>query len=120
MTDVEERVWRSIQDAGPGRGNTVTVDRLRWMTEIEPRHIRQVVRNLVLEHGKPIATSYKTDVYDAGYFIPETPDEIIASCKSLRGHALCILQRMAALNRQSLPALLGQMRLECLIEMAGR
>ncbi|MCS4503866.1 hypothetical protein NYO91_07220 [Arhodomonas aquaeolei] len=46
-----------------------------------------------------------------GYFIADTEAELVRTCEYLYSRAMCSLEQVAAMRRESLPDLRGQLRL---------
>jgi len=108
LSEVQAEVWREIAQRH-GRRSAVSVVHPCAMTGLPDRAVRKIVKALIEVHGAPIASSPHAP---AGYYIPETLEEIRETLESLKGRALSVLTRMARLRRVALPELLGQLALE--------
>lgn len=79
----------------------------------DSRELRHLITRMRRD-GIPIISSDKKE--RGGYRLAEGPDELEAFCRRFRQRGLASLAIEAALRRQSLPELLGQLALE---EKAG-
>jgi biotin operon repressor len=104
----DTRVWTLIADRH-GRAAAISAADLARETGLNDRAVRKIVKALIEQHGAPIASSPHPP---AGYYLPETLDEIRETLDSLKGRALSILTRMARLRRMTLPEMVGQLQLE--------
>jgi hypothetical protein len=84
--------------------------------ELETRHLQDVIHRLRVQHGMPIASAAGKP---AGYYIPETSQEVEEFYHEQKSKALATLAAAAAVKRTSLPALLGQLALETSRQLAG-
>jgi len=70
------------------------------------RRIRDLIVDLRLE-GHQICASPET-----GYFIAENSNELKQTCEMLNARAMTTLRQTAAMLKQSIPDMVGQMRLD--------
>lgn len=108
MTDEERLLW-DVVSGHRGRARAVSAADLAHATGLPDRAVRATIKTLIEQFGCPIAS---TPQAPAGYFIPETLEEIRETLDSLKGRALSILHRMARLRGEALPDLVGQLALE--------
>ncbi|MBI2882868.1 MAG: HTH domain-containing protein [Candidatus Methylomirabilis oxyfera] len=108
MTILEQHAY-AILVRHQGRGQAIGAGELARAIGVTERVARQVVKTLIEQHSAPIASSPHPP---AGYYLPETLEEIRDTLESLKGRALSILTRMARLRRVALPELLGQLQME--------
>ncbi len=106
MTAEEAAVYCLLQS---GRASALSSRDLADRTGLSDVRIRQAVRNLIMERGILIASAVDDP---PGFFIAETPDEIITATKSLRHRGIMILVRAARLQKSSLELVFNQGRLE--------
>jgi hypothetical protein len=68
--------------------------------------VRHIIKELVEVHGVAIGSC------SAGFFIPETPDEVQAMRRLFLSHAYSLLKRVSALDKNcDLSGILGQLQL---------
>lgn len=108
MTEDEQLVW-DLVSGHRGRARAVSASDLAHATGLTDRAVRAIIKTLIEQFGCPIAS---TPQAPAGYFLPETLEEIRETLDSLKGRALSILHRMARLRGEALPDLVGQLALE--------
>lgn len=108
MNILERHAWTTLM-GHQGRAAALGAAALANELGIHERIARKVVKDLIEVHGCPIASSPHPP---AGYFVPESLDEIRETLESLKGRALSVLTRMARLRRVALPELLGQLQME--------
>lgn len=108
MTEEEALVW-DLVSAHRGRAHAISAAELARLTGLSDRAVRATIKVLIEQFGCPIAS---TPQAPAGYFIPETVEEIAETLDSLKGRALSILHRMARLRGATVPELLHQLSLE--------
>lgn len=113
LTDEERRVWRSVSDRA-GRGAAILGPRIAEQTALDYVTVRSVIAHLVNDHGMLIASCSR------GYYVPETPEEILSATKSLRHRAIMILLRASRLQKTSLESVFHQGRLELSSESGVR
>ena len=92
-----------------GRANALSARDLSDRTGMSDVQIRQTVRSLIMDRGLLVASA--TDD-PPGFFIAETPDEIINATRSLRHRGIMILVRAARLQKSSIDLVFNQARLE--------
>ncbi len=71
--------------------------------------LRRVIRRL-RRRAEPICST--SDKYNPGYYLAETPEELMEFAERHRKRGLTSLAQAAALLKIGLPELLGQLRLE--------
>lgn len=108
MTPLEARIWLLIVQHHHGRDKVIGVPALAEQGGVSERQTQKIVKRLIEVYGCPIAS---TPHPPAGYFIPETFDEIADTLDSLKGRALSILTRMSRLRRSTLRETVGQLLL---------
>lgn len=108
MLPEESSVWTLIA-AHHGRAHAIGAAALARQSGLSDRVVRRVIKTLIEQHAAPIAS---TPNPPAGYYIPETLEEVLATTESLKSRALSILTRMARLRRVALPDVLHQLSLE--------
>lgn len=106
LTAEEAAVYCLLRD---GRARALSARDLADRTGLSDVRVRQTVRSLIMERGLLVASA--TDD-PPGFFIAETPDEIIMATKSLRHRGIMILVRAARLQKSSLELVFNQGRLE--------
>ncbi len=106
LMDEERSVYALL---GHGRANALSSRELSEQTGLSDRQIRDTIRSLIMERGVLIASVVNKPY---GFYIPETPDEIINATKRLRHRGIMILVRAARLQKSSLEAVFHQGRLE--------
>lgn len=95
--------------ARQGRAHAIGAADLARQSGLSNRVVRKVIKTLIEQYASPIAS---TPTPPAGYYIPETLEEVLATTESLKSRALSILTRMARLRRVALPEVLHQLSLE--------
>lgn len=90
---------------GRGRRNARSVRYLASMAAVPEVRLREVVRQLIDEHGVCIGSSTGSP---PGYYLIESPEEIDAVYRSLRHRGISILMRAARLKKISLVEVFGQ------------
>lgn len=105
LTDEEQRVWQSVKERA-GRDQAILGPRIAELARMDYDTVRAVIAHLVNDHGMLIASCSR------GYYVPETPEEIVAATRSLRHRAIMILLRASRLQKTSLEAVFNQGRLE--------
>ncbi|MHB8772984.1 MAG: hypothetical protein ACYC7J_18470 [Syntrophales bacterium] len=106
MTAEERAVYCLLQS---GRACALSVRDLADRTGLGDVQIRQAVRSLIMERGILIASAVNPP---PGFFLPETPEEILTATRSLRHRGIMILVRAARLQKSSLEFVFAQGRLE--------
>ncbi len=89
-----------------GKDKGVTAEALARALDIPARMVRHLVTEL-REEGVAVCGHPSN-----GYFIAETPEELNATCKFLRGRAMKSLELESRLRKIPLPDLLGQLHLK--------
>ena len=117
LTVLEQQIVDLLTRDCLGESNAIHISKLvRRLWGVGPespkyptfeRKARLVIKHLVERHGAAIVSSYKV-----GIFIPEQAAEVDSAYKRLRQAGLSHLTRAARLRKQSLPDLLGQLKLE--------
>lgn len=77
-----------------------------WNSRSGERHIRDLIVELRLE-GHQICARPET-----GYFIARNTNELKETCNLLNARAMTTLRQTAAMLKQSIPDMIGQMRLD--------
>jgi hypothetical protein len=108
LDPAETRIMTLLQ-VRRGRERAIRVPDLASLSGIPARQIQQVIHRLRVQHGQPIASAAGKP---AGYYIPETSQEVEEFYHEQKSKALGTLAAAAAVKRTSLPALLGQLALE--------
>lgn len=108
MLPEESFVWTLIA-ARQGRAQAIGAADLARQSGLSNRDVRRVIKTLIEQYASPIAS---TPTPPAGYYIPKTIEEVLATTESLKSRALSILTRMARLRRVALPEVLHQLSLE--------
>lgn len=106
LTDEERAVYGLLRH---GRARALSARDLAERTGMGDVQIRQTVRSLIMERGLLIASAVDDP---PGFFLTETPDEIINATRSLRHRGIMILVRAARLQKSSLELVFNQGRLE--------
>ena len=106
MTAEEAAVYCCLQH---GRASAISARDLADRTGMSDVRIRQTVRSLIMERGILVASAVDDP---PGFFIAETPEEIITATRSLRHRGIMILVRAARLQKSSLELVFNQGRLE--------
>lgn len=106
LTDEERAVYALLRR---GRARALSARDLANWTGMSGVRIRQTVRDLIMKRGFLVASAVDDP---PGFFIAETPDEIITATKSLRHRGIMILVRAARLQKSSLELVFNQGRLE--------
>lgn len=92
-----------------GRARALSARNLSERTGLSDVQVRQTIRSLIIERGILVASAVDDP---PGFFIAETPDEIITATRSLRHRGIMILVRAARLQKASLEMVFNQGRLE--------
>lgn len=108
LTDDEGRVLRLLE-GHRGRQAAITGETMAESLGMEYNAVRATVAHLIAHHDELIASMPGKP---AGYFIPETPEEVEAATRSLRNRGISILARAAKMQRTSLEEVYGQAKLE--------
>lgn len=111
LSDEERAVYSLLMR---GRARASSARDLAERTGMSDVRIRQTVRSLIMERGLLVASAVDDP---PGFFIAETPDEIITATKSLRHRGIMILARAARLQKSSMELVFNQGRLEMEGEM---
>jgi hypothetical protein len=99
------RVYRVVE-GHRGRRNAVLSPWVAECAGLGDRKVRQTIKELVEDHGVAIGSC------SAGFFIPETPDEVKAMRRLFLAHAYSLLRRVSALDKNcDLAGILGQLKL---------
>ncbi len=106
LTDEERAVYCLL---GYGRARALSARDLSERTGLSDKTVRETVRSLIMERGLLVASAVDDP---PGFFIAETPDEIITATRSLRHRGIMILVRAARLQKSSLELVFNQGRLE--------
>lgn len=88
-----------------GKAHGIGAEALARQLCITERMLRALVSE-AREQGLAISATPET-----GYFVAQTPDELLESCEFLRSRAMHSLRMEAQLRRIPLPDLLGQLHL---------
>lgn len=94
----------STRHAGKAAG--ISAEALARELHITERMVRALVSE-AREQGLAISATPET-----GYYIAQTPEELLESCEFLRSRAMHSLRMEAQLRRIPLPDLLGQLHLK--------
>jgi len=108
LDPLEARVLHALS-THRGRANAIRVDDLAREVGRSGRDLQEIVHRLRVDHGKPIASAASKP---AGYYIPESLEEVEAFVAEQRAKALGTLAAIAAVKRVTLAELLGQLSLE--------
>jgi hypothetical protein len=92
-----------------GKQNAWQVRSLAGATGLKHVEVRQIVRHLIMDHGVLIASSMGNP---AGFYIPETAEEVAEATRSLRHRGIMILVRAAKLQKLSLEEIFHQGKIE--------
>lgn len=106
MTAEEAAVYCCLMS---GRASALSSRDLADRTGMSDVRIRQTVRSLIMERGILVASAVDDP---PGFFIAETPGEILTATRSLRHRGIMILVRAARLQKSSLELVFNQGRLE--------
>ena len=106
LSDEERAVYSLLET---GRANAMSARDIAERTGLSDVQVRQTVRSLIMERGFLVASAVDDP---PGFFIAETPDEIITATRSLRHRGIMILVRAARLQKSSLEMVFNQGRLE--------
>lgn len=109
MANIEARAAKTIQLHYRGHGQAVSVRGLSLILGTSERATRGIIQGLINVHGLPIGSSVNPP---AGYYWITDPEELEATCRSLRHRGIAILVRAAKLKKASLEAVFGQARME--------
>jgi hypothetical protein len=82
---------------------------LSEQTGLSDRQIRDTIRDLIMDRGIVVASAVNDP---PGFYIPETPEEIINATAKLVHRGIMILSRAARLRKSSLELVFNQGRLE--------
>lgn len=112
MDAVQEKVWQAVS-VHRGAGNAIRVASLRIITGLNERGIRQAVKELIEDHGKPIGS---TTAAPAGYYVIDSDEERKKVQRGLYGRAMSILRRARAyeanpIRRKWVSGIVGQLQL---------
>lgn len=92
-----------------GRAAAVPMAQLAAAVGLSTRALQQLVTHLIIEHAVPIGSATGEA---HGYFLVEDAADVKAACDQLRHRIIHLAQRMATLQRISVGAVLGQLRLD--------
>lgn len=106
LSHEESKVYDLLQI---GRAYAISAREISERTGMSDVQIRQTVRRLIMERGVLVASAVDDP---PGFFLAETPDEIITATRSLRHRGIMILVRAARLQKSSLELVFNQGRLE--------
>jgi hypothetical protein len=106
MTAEEQAVYCCLMT---GRASALSARDLSIRTGLSDKDVRQTVRSLIMDRGILVASAVDDP---PGFFIAETPDEIITATRSLRHRGIMILVRAARLQKSSLELVFNQGKLE--------
>ena len=106
MTPEERHVYSLLPW---GRPRAVSVDVLSRATGLSDVKVRALVRDLIMDHGILVAS---VTTAPAGFFRPETGQEILDATRALRHRGIAILARAARLQKSSIEIVFNQARLE--------
>jgi hydroxymethylpyrimidine pyrophosphatase-like HAD family hydrolase len=105
LTSDEQRAWEILRHRA-GKEAALLGPKVAEATGLPYTEVRAIISHLVTDHQKLIASCGR------GYYIPQTPEEIIEATKSLRHRGIMILRRAAKLQNTSLEDVFGQSRIE--------
>jgi hypothetical protein len=106
LTDEERAVYGLLRQ---GRARALSARDLSLRTGQSDKQIRETVRSLIMERGIVVASAVDDP---PGFFIAETPEEVINATRSLRHRGIMILVRAARLQKSSLELVFNQGCLE--------
>jgi len=106
LTSEERAVYGLL---GHGRARALSARTISERTGLSDRQVRDTIRDLIMERGILVASAVNDP---PGFYIAETPDEIINATKRLRHRGIMILVRAARLQKSSLEIVFNQGRLE--------
>jgi hypothetical protein len=108
MTGVQVLLLAAIKKRG--KADPVSWRDLADWLQLDGRIIRKEVEALVNVHHEPICSSYSNK--HPGYFMPQTPEEVAATCLTMIRHGANIIRRARAIGKYSDEQVLGQLRIE--------
>lgn len=88
-----------------GQKNGIAADSLAKQLQVPPRQLRNLI-SAAREQGIAICGKPAS-----GYFMPETPQELMETCRFLEARALGSLRKLAVMRNVALPVLMGQLLL---------
>jgi hypothetical protein len=93
-----------------GRENPISIAKLRELTGVGERTIKDIVEQLVVSHKVPIGGRREEPV---GYFIIENAEDQAAAAGPYKSQILAMLRRLRVLESpEGMREFLGQLRLE--------
>jgi len=90
MTNDERLVWSALSGCR-GKAMAVTQYELAQACTMTPRHVRQVIEQLIYKHRKPVGSTPAKKA--GGYFVIDNEDEAKETADRYRRQAVKILQR---------------------------
>lgn len=88
-----------------GAGNGISAEQLARELHCTARHVRVLVTELRMDGEHICGTPAE------GYFMAESPEDLISTCDFLKGRALKSLLLASRMTKVSIPDLFGQMKL---------
>lgn len=113
LTSEEARVFSCLK-FHVGRASAIKVPHMAAQLSMDERKLREILKHLRDEHGIAIGSAVgRSEKGDPpGIFLIETMEEYKEWRAQETGRALSILRGIAAREKQTVPDLLGQLRLE--------
>jgi len=108
MTGFQKIILAEIRKRGSS--NPVSWRDLAEWLKVDGRLIWKEVEILVNVYKLPICSSYNSK--NPGYFIPQTPTEVAATCGTMIRHGANIIKRAKTIGKYSDEYVLGQTRIE--------
>ncbi len=97
MTSEEARVWKLLEPHR-GKDRAVRVRDLALLAGMDERKLRDVVKNLVEVHAKPIGSSVRPPM---GYFVITSEEEREEVRRQYYSRALKLFKRIRAVDRSA-------------------
>jgi hypothetical protein len=107
MTPLASTVWTQLQ-AHQGRQHAIAMPVLARQCGVSTRILQQIIHDLILD-GKLVASATGPP---SGYYVPVTEQEVDAAIRQLEARAYSCLKRVAAIKRQSLVQVAGQLQMD--------
>ena len=103
-----------LQSIPRGRDNAVSMKALADTLAVSTRDVQHLVKHLIEEHGKLIASATGRN---HGYYYPDSAEEYQAAVDQLRHRIISLAARIRVLDRRAFEEIFGQGNM--FIERAG-
>ncbi len=108
MSGLQMTLLAAIRERG--KSNPISWRDLADWLKVDGRLVRKEIEILVNVYHEPICSSYSNR--RPGYFMPQTPEEVAQTCRTMIRHGANIIKRARTIGKYSDEQVMGQLRME--------